>query len=128
MLDMNDFIKTVQAAALNAVEAEKPTSIIFGTVQSTSPLTVFVDAKLTIPEKAIVLSRNVTDFDTEVTVEWRTENTSGGGGGYDAFSSHNHAITGRKPIRVNNALKSGEKVILIRMAGGQKYLIIDRVV
>ena len=127
MLDMNDFIKTVQAAALNAVEAEKPTSIIFGTVQSTSPLTVFVDAKLTIPEKAIVLSRNVTDFDTEVTVEWRTENTSGGGGGYDAFSSHCH-ITGRKPIRVNNALKSGEKVILIRMAGGQKYLIIDRVV
>ena len=128
MLDMNDFIKTVQAAALNAVEAGKPTSIIFGTVQSTSPLTVFVDAKLTIPEKAIVLSRNVTDFDTEVTVVWRTENTSGGGGGYDAFSSHSHAITGRKPIRVHNALKSGEKVILIRMAGGQKYLIIDRVV
>ena len=64
MLDMNDFIKTVQAAALNAVEAGKPTSIIFGTVQSTSPLTVFVDAKLTIPEKAIVLSR-------KVTVEWR---------------------------------------------------------
>ena len=54
--------------------------------------------------------------------------TGGGGGGYDAFSSHSHAITGRKPIRVHNALKSGEKVILIRMAGGQKYLIIDRVV
>ena len=128
MLDMNDFIKTMKNAAVDAVEAGKPTSVIFGTVQSVSPLTVFVYAKLTIPEKALVLSRNVTDFDTAVTVNWRTENTSGGGGGYDAFSSHSHAITGRKPIRVHNALKAGEKVILIRMAGGQKYLIIDRVV
>lgn len=128
MLDMNDFIKTMKSAAVDAVEAGKPTSVIFGEVKSVSPLAVFVDAKLTIPEKALALSRNVTDFDTEVTVNWRTENTSGGGGGYDAFSSHSHAITGRKPIRVHNALKTGEKVIMIRMAGGQKYLIIDRVV
>ena len=75
-----------------------------------------------------MLTRNVTDFDTEVTVNWRTENTSGGGGGYDAFSSHSHAISGRKPIRVHNALKVGEKVAMIQMPGGQEYLIIDRVV
>ena len=128
MLDTGDLLKAVQEASIAAVAASKPTDILFGTVQSVSPLTVFIDAKLLIPEKALALSRNVTDFDTEVTVQWRTENTSGGGGGYDAFSSHSHAITGRKPIRVHNALKTGENVILIRMAGGQKYLIVDRVV
>ena len=125
---MNKALEVIKKAAMDAVINSAPADIVYGTVLSVSPLSVYVDQKKTLEAEFLVLTRNVTDFDTEVTVEWRTENTSGGGGGYDAFSSHSHAITGRKPIRVNNALKSGEKVILIRMAGGQKYLIIDRVV
>lgn len=127
MRDMNDFIKTFQEAAVKAVEAGKPTTVLFGTVTSVSPLTVYVDSKLIITEEFLKLARNVTDFDTEVTVDWLTENR-GGGSGDAAFSSHNHNITGRKPIRVHNALKAGEKVIMLRQAGGQTYVIIDRVV
>lgn len=127
MRDMNDFLKAVQEAAVKAVEAGKPSAVMFGTVRSVSPLTVFVDSKLIITEEFIRLARNVTDYDTEVTVDWLTQSRSGGSG--DAsFSSHDHNITGRKPIRVHNALKVGEKVILMREAGGQTYVIIDRVV
>ena len=41
-------------------------------------------------------------------------------------TSHLHNIAGRKKIRVYNGLHKGEKVILLRMRGGQKYLVLDR--
>lgn len=125
---MNKALEVIKKAAMDAVINSAPADIVYGTVLSVSPLSVYVDQKKTLEAEFLVLTRNVTDFDTEVTVQWRTENTSGGGGGYDAFSSHSHAITGRKPIRVHNALKAGERVAMIQMSGGQEYLIIDRVV
>lgn len=40
--------------------------------------------------------------------------------------THSHAIVGRKKVTVHNGLKKGEKVILIRMQGGQKFVVLDR--
>lgn len=42
-------------------------------------------------------------------------------------TSHLHNIAGRKRMRVYNGLHKGEKVILLRMRGGQKYLVLDRI-
>ena len=41
-------------------------------------------------------------------------------------TSHLHNIAGRKKIRVYNGLHKGEKVVMLRMRGGQKYLVLDR--
>ncbi len=41
--------------------------------------------------------------------------------------THNHSITGRKSMTIHNALKSGDKVILIRQHGGQKYVVLDKI-
>lgn len=40
--------------------------------------------------------------------------------------THSHDIQGRKTVTVHNGLKKGEKVILIRMQGGQKFVVLDR--
>jgi len=42
-------------------------------------------------------------------------------------TSHLHNIAGRKRMRVYNGLHKGEKVVLLRMRGGQKYLVLDRI-
>jgi hypothetical protein len=42
------------------------------------------------------------------------------------IGEHIHDYTGRKTFLVHNALQTGEKVILIRAAGGQKFYVIDR--
>jgi hypothetical protein len=42
-------------------------------------------------------------------------------------TSHLHNIVGRKKMRVYNGLHKGEKVVLLRMRGGQKYLVLDRI-
>lgn len=40
--------------------------------------------------------------------------------------SHSHSYSGRKTFTVHNGLKLGEKVILIRIQGGQKFVVLDR--
>ena len=35
-------------------------------------------------------------------------------------------ITSKNPMKIHNKLKSGDKVILIRQQGGQKYLVAEK--
>lgn len=124
-LDINQLVKAVKQAAVEAVQASGPMGMCFGTVISASPLKIQVDQKKTLTEAQLMLTNNVRDFTVEMTVDHQTENTSGGSG--DAsFASHNHAYKGRKSYRVHLALKTGEKVILLRCDGGQKFLVLDR--
>jgi len=121
-----ELTKAVKKAALQAEQAKKPVEICFGKVTGVSPLKILVDQKMTLGKAQLVLTRSVTDFTTEVTVDWVTENKSGGSGD-SSFASHNHAVTGRKKITVHNGLVVGDEVILFRQQGGQKYLVVDRI-
>ena len=126
MSSYTDLIRIMKKASLDAVESTKPVNVVFGKVTSESPLKILVEQKITLTAAQLILTRNVTDFNNEITViDWTTENRSGGSG-YDSFSSHNHDLIGRKKIIVHNALKAGEEVVLIRQQGGQKYIVIDR--
>lgn len=126
MADAVELMKTIKKAAVEATKAEKPVEICFGKVTSASPLKILVDQKMTLGAAQLVLARNVTNFQTEVTVDWTTENKSGGSG-YDSYASHNHAIKGRKKITVHNGLVVGDEVILLRQQQGQKYIVVDRI-
>jgi sortase (surface protein transpeptidase) len=74
----------------------------------------------------LILTRNVTNYTINMTVDHQTEDTSGGSGDA-AFEAHHHAYTGTKSFLVLNALKAGEKVLLLRVQGGKKFVVIDRV-
>lgn len=124
--DAVEFVKTMKKAAVEAVEATKPVYIYFGEVLSASPLKINVEQKMILGEAQLILSRNVTDFKTTITVNWSTENKSGGSGD-SSFASHNHGITGKKEITVHNGLVVGDAVILIRQQEGQKFIVWDRV-
>lgn len=123
MANLNEGFKQL---ALEAVKASMPSGVYFGTVISASPLKISVEQKMTLSEKQLVLTRNVTNFKTTMTVNHATENKSGGSG--DAsFASHNHEYKGTKEFIINNALQTGEKVVLIREQGGQKFIVLDRI-
>ena len=127
MPDAVEFVKTMKKAAVEAVEATKPVYIYFGEVLSASPLKINVEQKMILGEAQLILSRNVTDFKTTITtVNWSTDNKSGGSGD-SSFASHNHGITGKKEITVHNSLVVGDAVILIRQQEGQKFIVWDRV-
>ena len=104
MLDANDLLNIVKRAALEAVNASQPSDFCFGKVTSTKPLKISVEQKMTLGAAQLILTRNVTDFKMNIT------------------------DGSKKEITIHNALQIGDEVILLKKKGGQKYLVLDRVV
>lgn len=119
-------VELVKQAAVEAVEATKPVQYLFGKVISVSPLKIQVSAKSIYTEKMLILTRNVTDFEVDMTVSHITENRAGGSGD-PAFASHNHEYKGKKKFKVHNALIVGDEVVLARVQKGKRYVVLDRV-
>ena len=99
MADFTGLIESMKKAALDAVNASKPMKIVFGCVESAAPLVVGVDQKLRLEARQLVLPRWLTDFELE---------------------------TGHETLKVYNALREGDDVILLQMQGGQRYIVLDR--
>lgn len=120
-------IEIIKKAAIEAVKASNPCAIMFGEVISTSPLKINVEQRLTLDETHLILTSLVRNFEVEMTVDHVTENKSGGSGD-SAFASHNHDVKGKKKFQVHLGLAVGESVMLLQVQGGQKYIVLDRVV
>lgn len=114
MPDANSLVASFKRAAKEEREASKPCDILFGTVTSASPLQITTEQQLPLGVAQLILTRNVTNYTTTATVSWNT--TKG------------DTVTGTKKITINNGLAAGEKVVLVRQDGGQKFLVMDRVV
>ncbi len=148
-LNLEGFLADVKRAALEAVAASKPFALTFGTVVSASPLKISVDQKLTLYKEQLLLTNAVRDYTVNMTVEHETESAltdvnlahkhsySGSAGPYSYSGNtqtagavdlgHKHSYKGKKKYTVHLALKTGEKVILLRVNGGQQYIVLDRV-
>ena len=127
MPNVNDLLVCIKKAAKEAVEASQPCDFLFGKVTGTKPLKILVEQKMTLGAAQLLLTRNVTDFKTNVTVDWTT-GTKSGGSGESSFASHTHTVSGKKEMTIHNGLQIGDEVILLKQKGGQKYLVLDRVV
>ena len=92
---------------------------------SISPLQVNIEQKLTLEAPQLILSSLVQNFTVEMTVDHMTEEA--GGDEESTLVPHKHNYVGTKQFQVLLGLKKGEKVMLMRMQGGQKYVIMDRV-
>ena len=118
MLNSHDFYNAIKVAAINAVEASHPSDFIFGKVTSVSPIKISVEQKMILTSAQLVLTRNVTDYTVDVSIDWNT----------DDVNDHNHKVVGVNKITIHNGLKIGDEVVLLKKKGGQKYLILDKVV
>ena len=127
MANFDALVKTFKQIAKETSDANAPVAVCFGTVTSEEPLQILVDQKLPLSRAQLILTRNVTDYNTDETVNHLTENRAGGSGD-PAFESHNHNYKGRKSFLIHHKLIVGDKVVLLREQGGQRYIVLDRVV
>lgn len=102
---MPNLVELIQRIARRAIEESQPTAVVFGTVVSASPLKINIEQKLTLESAHLVLTNNVKDHDVDITLEGN-----------------------RRKYTIHKNLKNGEKVILLRQQGGQKYIVLDKVV
>lgn len=128
LADANALVEAMKRASRDEREASKPVNVYFGEVISNSPLKINVEQKMILGMSQLILTRNVTDYMTTVTVQWDTEKgvlisdrkTT-------AQPPHLHSIVGQKNFLIHNALEVGDQVIIIRQQEGQKFIVIDRI-
>lgn len=140
-------IEVIQDIIRQSIDFNKFSDITYGEVVGVDPLKIKLNEILTLEEENIILTNAVKDHEIDITVQWETEDKkvdlidnhthlwAGGAFGAtgpvnkstDINSTHKHDIKGKKKIIVHNKLKSGEKVLMIKTYGGQKYVIIDRI-
>lgn len=72
MADAVELVKIIKKASVEAVSAAKPTEVLFGKVVNVSPIQISVEQKMLLGEKQLILSRNVTDFEIEMTINHET--------------------------------------------------------
>ena len=120
MADYSYLIKIIKKVCVDTIKAEKPVTICYGKVINESPLKIQIDQKITLGDTQLVLTEKVTDYEVEVDVDWSTEP----GGTY----THSHTVGGKKKMTIHNGLHNGDEVILLRQQGGQRYIVMDRVV
>lgn len=94
-------VNLIREASITAFERSNPVAVMFGTVTKTNPLEVNVEQRFTLTRDFLVLTERLTEY--RVTVEGQQ-------------------------ITIRRGLQTGDKVILLRMQGGQQYVVWDRVV
>lgn len=126
------FVDMFRMSADQLMNSKQLTAVVFGNVTRVNPLEITLDQKVKLPEAFLTLTNAVKDHAVDITVSWQTvENTHKHGNGNQgqptAEATHKHDISGRKKIIVHNGLTLGERVILLRVEGGQNYIVLDRV-
>lgn len=109
----SDLLFAIKKASDEVNKASKPVSLMSGKVETVGPLSVRIDQKLVLPEKALILTDSVRDHDITINIHGITD-------------SRGDSISGETAVTIHNALQVGESVLLIRKQGGQQFLIIGR--
>lgn len=130
-------LDTVKKVAVQSAESTIPMAIKHGTVKKTDPLTIWVDDRFDVTGEALIVPKElqpgycITHRHSGFEGSPETESKSGGTE-EAAFAPHSHGLKNNywtnsgAESEYYYGLKQGEKVILLRNAGGQQYLILGR--
>ena|GEM_PF-288759 len=73
MLDSNDLVKTIKTVAIEAMAANKPMQLVFGTVMEENPLKINVEQKMLLDNEFLIVPQHLTDYKIRVGVNWQVE-------------------------------------------------------
>ena len=107
---MSSYAELIKMAAIEAVNSRMPCNICFGTVIAIDPLVIEAEEKKVLPSEFLVVAKSLTDYKQTI-----------------SFDNEDIDIPKKSIITVHAHLEVGEKVILVKAEGGQKYFVIERV-
>ena len=149
---MHNLLNTIKEISINSVNTTNPCNWLYGTVKTTNPLSIQINSQIILTESFLTLSNNVVDHYEDLTVSFQTEednfldvnamqhthpyiDTQPNGqqapktttlpATFD--TTHKHEIKHKIKVFKHLGLKVGEKVVLLKMAGGKQFYVLDRV-
>lgn len=112
---MATLLDLIRKAGAEAVAASNPVHVLSGEVIATDPLAVQVDQRFVLPAEFLLVPERLTQYEVNL--------------------SHIHGYQGAwtgealtQPVVIRRGLAAGDRVLLLRVQGGQQYVILDRVV
>lgn len=111
-------IESIKKVSSGVRDAQENVEIVYGKVINEVPVKIQIGQKLILDEKRLIFTDNARKIEKSVEVSWSTESSEG----------HSHSIKGKKKMTEDNSLKNGEMVVMLKMQGGQKYVVLSRVV
>ena len=134
---MASLLEVIKQAGVDAVGATNPVAVMFGTVTKASPLEVNVDQRFTltedflvIPESLMMLRNSQGNFNMSLKGNVLTgpavedESEERWTGSMRIYGAELEATRGSLQLE---PFSVGDKLILLRIQGGQKYVVLDRV-
>jgi len=103
-LNSDELIRIIKRAAVEAVMAHDPMCMKIGEVVSVTPLAIRIGQKITIPASQLLTTSAVRDHTLPLSREGES----------------------KQQYRAHTGLQQGEKVLLLRCDGGQKFIVLDR--
>ena len=114
------FLKLVKKAGNDAASASAPVQFLYGDVTGVDPIKIQINDQIELTEKQLELTESVRNHKFEVNFEFSTDSAAGP-------ISHSHGVKGPQTITIFAALEVGDKVLLARWQGGQKFIVIDAI-
>ena len=124
----------VKQAAIEAVKATNPDYFLFGEVTKAKPLEIEVHERLTLSEDFLIVLEHLTRHERIVTIEHQEQTVRELGdkkgtdvivndGTTNPIKTYKHSYV---KMIFEDGLNVGDKVVLARTSGGQKYIVFDR--
>ncbi len=104
----SNLVPLIKRAALEAVAASKPVSILYGEVASAKPLQILIEQRFMLSEEFIIVPQRFSNYSVTGTLASGPE--------------QNQSVQ----IAFDNALKVGDSVLMLMMQGGQRYIVLER--
>ena len=101
---MSELVELLKQVAVNAVATTYPTEIRYGKVVRTSPIEVKLSEKMILDSKFLIIGERFKEYSGWINVDGEA-----------------------KRVTMHNSLGLGDTVTLLRVQGGQKFVIQDRV-
>lgn len=100
---MANLLEIIKTAALDAVNNSKPVNVVWGQIINDTPIKIQLEQQLILDEKFVIIPPNFADYEQTILID-----------------------DDEKVITVKNALQIADKVILLKLQGGQKYLLLAK--
>lgn len=104
-------LEAIKKAGAAAHASGNPMAVMVGKVTRTNPLEVNVDQRFTLPEDFLIIPESLTSYEVDL--------SGGSGSSEDALSNK---------LVIRRGLEAGDAVLLLRVQGGQQFVVLDRVI
>ena len=123
---MEKLVKLLKQLSNDTINNSEPFEYRKGKVETITPLTVRIDQKMLLEKDELILTHLVKDYEVDISVSHETKDFELIESASTDIKKHKHEYKGRKKIIIHQGLKVGEEVILLKVQGGQNYIVLDR--